>query len=219
MLLLLSHMYNHYLLLTPDDEFFSNTNPLSLDEVLELSSTWRDLAFWGYMNGVAESQPRGVGTETDRRLFTQGVMRVSERNGRRKFAPDEYWVMDADLRGESGFIEAVKYEDEMLETGVDEHGVSRPRQYMTRRQLANSRVSPRLGLLNNLPMAVPFATRLQVFREFIRADRKRLGIQRYGRARHRVAIRRTHLAEDGFRQLNSLGSGLKNTIEITFIDQ
>lgn len=219
MLLLLSHMFNHYLLLTPDDEFFSSSNPLSLDEVLELSSTWRDLAFWGYMNGVAAPSLRGVGTEADRRLFTQGVMRVSERNGRRKFAPDEYWVMDADLR--SGFIEAVKYEDEMLETGggTDEHGVSRPRQHMTRRQLANSHVSPRLGLLNNLPMAVPFATRLQVFREFIRADRKRLGIQRYGRARHRVAIRRTNLAEDGFRQLNALGSGLKNTVEITFIDQ
>jgi ubiquitin-protein ligase E3 C len=217
MLLLLTHLYNHFLLLTPDDEFFTPTNALSLDEVLELSSTWRDLAFWGYMNGVGQGV-RGVGTEADRRLFTQGVVRVTERNGRRKFAPDEYWVMMADLRG--SFIDAVKYEDEMLETGgVDEHGVARPRQHMSRRQLANSHVSPRLGLLNNLPMAVPFATRLQVFREFIRADRKRLGIQRYGRARHRVSIRRTNLAEDGFRQLNSLGSGLKNIVEITFIDQ
>lgn len=216
-------MYNHYLLLTPDDEFFSSSNPLSLDEVLELSSTWRDLAFWGYMNGVAaEAGPRGVGTGYHRRLFTQGVVRVSERNGRRKFAPDEYWVMDADLRGASGFIEAVKYEDEMLETGggeaSDEHGVTRQRP-MTRRQLADSRVAPRLALLANLPMAVPFATRLQVFREFIRADRKRLGIQRYGRARHHVQIRRTHLAEDGFRQLNNLGRGLKNIVEITFLDQ
>jgi hypothetical protein len=27
--------------------------------------------------------------------------------------------------------------------------------------------SPRLGLLNNLPMAVPFRTRLEVFRQFV----------------------------------------------------
>ncbi|GMK53858.1 hypothetical protein CspeluHIS016_0104440 [Cutaneotrichosporon spelunceum] len=229
MLLLVTHLFSHYLLLTPDDEFFSTSNPLSLDEVLELSSTWRDLAFWGYLNGVG-TDARGAGTEAERRLFTQGVVRITERNGRRKFAPDEHWVMDADLR--SGFIDAVKYEDELLETGGAvkyEHGVvaggtggdrvAHLQQRMSWRQLANSHVSPRLGLLINLPMAVPFATRLQVFREFIRADRKRLGIRRYGPARHRVEIRRSHLAEDGFRQLNSLGSGLKNIVEITFVDK
>jgi len=39
------------------------------------------------------------------------------------------------------------------------------RQWYTKRQLA--RLSPRLGLLNNLPMAVPFRTRLEVFRQFV----------------------------------------------------
>lgn len=76
-------MYCHYLLLTPDDEFFAenSTNPLSLDEVLELSGIWRDLAFWGYMLGVsADSNPvSGYGNEETRNLFTRGVTRVSER--------------------------------------------------------------------------------------------------------------------------------------------
>lgn len=83
MLLLLSHMYCHYLLLTPDDEFFSREhNALTIDEVLDLSAIWRDLAFWAYMNGVAQpgSNPsRGVGPEEARSLFTRGVTRVSER--------------------------------------------------------------------------------------------------------------------------------------------
>jgi ubiquitin-protein ligase E3 C len=39
------------------------------------------------------------------------------------------------------------------------------RQWYTKRQMA--RISPRLGLLNNLPMAVPFRTRLEVFRQFV----------------------------------------------------
>lgn len=40
------------------------------------------------------------------------------------------------------------------------------RQQFTKRQLAY--LSPRLGLLNNLPMAVPFRTRLEVFRQFVK---------------------------------------------------
>lgn len=82
MLLLLSHMYCHYLLLTPDDEFFSNdTNALSLDEVLDLSTIWRDLAYWGFMEGVSTGDGRadGRGTEEVRSLFTRGVTRVAER--------------------------------------------------------------------------------------------------------------------------------------------
>lgn len=80
MLLLLSQIYCHYLLITPDDEFFDpKSNPLTLDEVLDLSSIWRDLGFWGYINGVARPQDRGVGTEEQRQLFTRGVTRVSER--------------------------------------------------------------------------------------------------------------------------------------------
>lgn len=77
-LLFLAHLYCHYLLLTPDDEFFaeSSSNPLSLDEVLELAGIWRDLAFWGYMNGVAGLKS---GSEDVRALFTRGVTRVAER--------------------------------------------------------------------------------------------------------------------------------------------
>jgi len=37
--------------------------------------------------------------------------------------------------------------------------------------------------------------------------------------RYGATIHRTSLAEDGFRQLNSLGPALKGTISITFIDQ
>lgn len=84
-LVLLTHLYCHYLLLTPDDEFFAKsntTNPLSIDEVLELGAIWRDLAFWGYMDGVSSAQSPASdkrGDEDTRTLFTKGVTRLAAR--------------------------------------------------------------------------------------------------------------------------------------------
>lgn len=89
-------MYNHYLLITPDDEFFADGNPLSLDEVVHLSGIWRDLAFWGYMSGVRApgapvSQRGAQGTEEERAAFTRGVTRVSERKSVRQRQRDHRW--------------------------------------------------------------------------------------------------------------------------------
>jgi ubiquitin-protein ligase E3 C len=55
-------------------------------------------------------------------------------------------------------------DSEMMNPG-DLPRYARARQRWTKRQMAY--ISPRLGLLNNLPMAVPFQTRLQVFRQFV----------------------------------------------------
>lgn len=219
-------MYNHFLLLAPDDEFFDpQSNPLSMDEVLELSVIWRDLAFWGYMAGVhsAGGQPgmasAGVstisgasgsdmrGSEEDRALFTRGVTRLTERkyvsslaqtlvpcgeapfgksisqltcpSARRKFAPEEHWPMPG-LKDLSGFVEAAVLEDAQLfnpaeieseEQQSNNHGGNTrgrlaARQRFSKRQVAF--MSPRLGLLNNLPMAVPFVVRLKVFDQLVK---------------------------------------------------
>ncbi|WVQ98113.1 hypothetical protein IAU59_005235 [Kwoniella sp. CBS 9459] len=230
-LLLLTYIYNHYLLLTPDDEFFSTTsNALTTDEILELAGVWRDLAFWGYMNGGSgggQAHSNSMGSEEVRGLFTRGVTRVVERSARRKFADPDFWVMRSqmDMRG---FVEAAVFEDAEL-TSSDDMDVdisesatlprwARARQRFTKRQMAY--ISPRLGLLNNLPMSVPFQTRLEVFRKFIETDQQRLGIQWHSR-RYRTSakIRRNRLAEDGFDELSGVGPALKGRIEITFYDK
>ncbi|WVR04680.1 hypothetical protein IAU60_001691 [Kwoniella sp. DSM 27419] len=230
-LVLLSHIYNHYLLLTPDDEFFStSSNPLSTDEVVELAGIWRDLAYWSYMNGVAVSDGArftvggSKGSEEVRGLFTRGVTRVVERNARRPFADVDHWEMRGriDL---TGFVEAAVFEDaeltaisqEELDTATSLPRWARARQRFSKRQMAF--LSPRLGLLNNLPMSVPFRTRLEVFRKFIEADQRSLNIEWHSRKRNHANIRRNHLAEDGFDELGQAGPRLKNRIEITFIDK
>ncbi|WWD00653.1 hypothetical protein V866_007588 [Kwoniella sp. B9012] len=235
-LILLTYVYNHYLLLTPDDEFFSTTsNALSTDEILELAGIWRDLAFWGYMNGVSGSGSSSgpattrMGNEEIRGLFTRGVTRVVERNARRQFADPDFWTMKSqlDLRG---FVDAAVFEDAEL-TSANNEGMNiemndssslprwaRARQRFTKRQMAY--ISPRLGLLNNLPMSVPFQTRLEVFRKFIESDQDRLGLDYHSRRQRNYAkIRRSHIAQDGFDELGNLGPALKSRIEITFVDQ
>ncbi|CBQ67807.1 related to ubiquitin protein ligase e3 [Sporisorium reilianum SRZ2] len=81
-------------------------------------------------------------------------------------------------------------------------------------------LSPRLGILNNVPFMIPFDVRVQIFRQFIHIDAVENGIytDRYQR-RRAVQIRRGHVAQDGFVHLAPLGSELKKPLEIVFIDQ
>lgn len=87
---------------------------------------------------------------------------------------------------------------------------------LTRLSLAN--LSPRLGVLNNIPFAIPFEARVKIFRSFIENDRRSIGADtRSFFRRTRATVRRGHVAEDGFDKLAE--ANLKHPIEITFIDQ
>jgi ubiquitin-protein ligase E3 C len=86
----------------------------------------------------------------------------------------------------------------------------------SRRTIAD--LSPRLGVLNNIPFAIPFEARVNIFRAFIRNDKHSIGADtRSFFRRTRTTVRRGHVAEDGFDKLAD--ADLKHPIEITFIDQ
>ncbi|KAL6707717.1 ubiquitin-protein ligase (E3) [Coniothyrium glycines] len=96
-------------------------------------------------------------------------------------------------------------------------------------------VAPRLEILQNMPFFIPFTTRVQIFREFVHLDMtKRRGssdpemwrfrlMQRPDARgqfeKHAAKIRRENEFEDAFEQFYSLGQGLKEPIQITFMDQ
>ena len=96
-------------------------------------------------------------------------------------------------------------------------------------------VAPRLEILQNMPFFIPFTTRVQIFREFVHLDmtkrrgsadpelwRFRLMQQRNARdhfERHSARIRRENEFDDAFEQFYELGQGLKEPIQITFMDQ
>lgn len=106
-------------------------------------------------------------------------------------------------------------------------------------------IAPRLEILRNMPFFIPFATRVQIFREFIYHDQHRrrhgfveadawrasiaqatMGQMINGHpafqdvlARHQAEIRREHVFDDALSQFYPLADGLKEPIQISFIDQ
>lgn len=124
-----------------------------------------------------------------------------------------------------GFVQAAVYEDAELTNPEEEvedatarlPSWARARQRFSKRQLAY--ISPRLGLLNNLPMTVPFTTRLEIFRNSIEMDRDRFNATGGEGHRLKAKIRRNRLAEDGFDALADAGPALKGSVYIKFYDQ
>lgn len=118
-------------------------------------------------------------------------------------------------------------------------------QRRTRRMRQMEAIAPRHEILRNLPFFIPFETRVQIFREFIFRDqeRRRGGYvdpdswrwsiaqsadinPETGRLtsvdilqRHHADIQRQDVFSSAFEHFNKLGDGLKEPIQITFIDQ
>jgi ubiquitin-protein ligase E3 C len=94
-------------------------------------------------------------------------------------------------------------------------------------------VTPRLEILQNMPFFIPFATRVQIFREFVRLDqlrrrgysdpdewRYRLMTSSEGDiTKYRAKVRRHHIFQDAYTHFYDLGEGLKEPIQISFVDQ
>lgn len=80
----------------------------------------------------------------------------------------------------------------------------------------------RLIMLESLDW-IPCPGRVEMFREFIKMDKdsRVMAGEGSGPGLHRVeiVIRRGHIVEDGFRQLNSLGSRLKSSIHVSFVSE
>lgn len=79
-----------------------------------------------------------------------------------------------------------RLEDGQLAEMDEDESVGTPR-YVRSRQRFSRRtmafLSPRLGLLNNLPMTVPFQTRAEVFRGFIQYVSIRMNADNQGGSR------------------------------------
>ncbi|SPO05014.1 related to HUL5 - ubiquitin-protein ligase (E3) [Cephalotrichum gorgonifer] len=99
-----------------------------------------------------------------------------------------------------------------------------------------AKIGPRLEILKHMPFVVPFETRVKIFKQFIHLDKMRrreglveadlwrlqqrvtqTGIDRLGR--HSASIRRDRVLLDAFDQFYRLGSGIKEPINITFVDR
>lgn len=100
-------------------------------------------------------------------------------------------------------------------------------------------VGPRIEVLQNMPFVIPFETRVEIFRHFVMLDqlKRRSGVvdpdswrmtiedrarnhnaAREALGRHHAQIRRGNVFEDAYVSFNPLSEGLKEPIQITFVD-
>ncbi|KAF9234160.1 HECT-domain-containing protein [Melanogaster broomeanus] len=217
-LLLLTELYTQSLLTMGDDEFFSDSRTsLTLSELVPFSRTLFNIAFTLYWQDdqtrIQETNVPGlnlclVGV---REKITKCLQAIHARDSRRPFMPEDHWHVSSQTDMNS-FIEAAVFEEQQ----VDETAIPR---VSSRRQRAHlSRLSPRLGVLNHIPFAIPFETRVLIFRRFIESDMMNRGFDQFSRrSRMEVSIRRTNIAKDGYDRLSEVD--LRAPISISFIDQ
>ena len=107
------------------------------------------------------------------------------------------------------------------------------RQRKTSRRKYLESVTPRLEILQNMPFFIPFGTRVQIFRHFVMLDQIRrrgtsdadmwrfsmMHSSRADRGKHRAKVHRDSIFDDAFAQYYDLGEGLKEPIQISFVDQ
>ena len=136
-------------------------------------------------------------------------------SSRKPFTPSDHWLVTSHL-DIGPFIEAAVFEERKLAGDVPETAGLRGRP-ISQRQVAF--MSPRLGVLNNIPFAIPFEARVSIFRHFVANDMARHGRDELRRFHHtaRITVRRGNIAQDGFDRLENVD--LKGPVAITFIDQ
>ncbi|KAI1474868.1 hypothetical protein F4774DRAFT_318302 [Daldinia eschscholtzii] len=107
-----------------------------------------------------------------------------------------------------------------------------------------AQVGPKLEILRNMPFVIPFEVRVQIFRQFVYLDKSKRrgghvdpdrwrlsvisgeggfnGPSARGRdilGRHSARVKRGQVFDDAYEQFYPLGDGLKEPIQITFVDQ
>lgn len=99
-------------------------------------------------------------------------------------------------------------------------------QTRAQRERRLAEMGPKLEILKHMPFVVPFETRVRIFRQFVQLDQFRRGDDNpfhmfpiHPSARHHARIRRGQLFEDAYKQFYQLAEGLKDPIQITFVDQ
>lgn len=215
-LLLLVDLYTQALLTMGDDEFFDASgtrNPLTLDDLTSFSRQLLNIAFTLYWRDDQTGLQKEMVSpdvrctwEGARQKVTNCLLAIHSRDSRKPFVSPEHWLVSSQI-DMNGFIDAAIYEEQALSDGPAP----------TKRQMAQ--MSPRLGVLNNIPFAIPFEVRVSIFRHFVLNDLRKHGDDLHSLRYNRtiVSIRRDHISEDGFDKLGD--ADLKGHVQITFIDK
>ncbi|KAG0372985.1 hypothetical protein BGX24_012320 [Mortierella sp. AD032] len=241
LLAFVAELYCQILVTMGDDEFYDEKkNPIGLRSVVTLASVVRDVAFLLWWNDNSLNMESNVGDSMNlkvgylRDIVTKLTRQLHARDSRKAFCPKDHWLLSMPL-DMMAFKRAVIQDEESLsrDQDVDEHDGDdvtmtdsehvRVQRSINRRQRTSqlARLSPRLGVLNNIPFVIRFEDRVSIFRAFVESDRQRsAGMAGYHpNAVGHAQVHRGSVFEDGYEHLNHLGPKLKGRIAISFIDQ
>ncbi|KAL6918020.1 hypothetical protein ACHAPO_000171 [Fusarium lateritium] len=197
--------------------------------------------------------PTSLDIDSLRNIVTSAMKMLYERDSRKQFLPTNHWLMTSKL-DQGDFIAAVIAEEQrQIEEDSDDSDDDMENEYASvpgfYSTIAGQRLSrharlerlkaqqvrsqkerrlaemgPKLEILKHMPYAVPFETRVMIFRQFINLDRSQRdgnSLMSFGSpfAKHHAQISRKQLFEDAYKQFYEIGDGLKDPIQITFVDQ
>ncbi|KAG0632524.1 hypothetical protein M758_1G333800 [Ceratodon purpureus] len=200
-LLLFCAAYSHLLVVLDDEEFYDRQEPFTLEQQRVISAMLNTMVYYGFYSTYKRrhSLLMDVATKCLKSLY--------ERDCRRSFCPPDLWLAPA------------------MGTRPPTAAAARAHEVaIALEKTGDSSQAPALGaILTTIPHVLPFEERVQIFREFVRSDKllKRIGGDSVGPGPGtiEIAVRRDHIVEDGFAQLNGLGPKLKFCINVSFVNE
>ncbi|XP_023539229.1 E3 ubiquitin-protein ligase UPL7 isoform X2 [Cucurbita pepo subsp. pepo] len=201
LLYLFSATYAHLLLVLDDIEFYEKQVPFRLEQQRKLASMLNTLVYNGLSHGTGQ-QNTSLMESAIRCLHL-----MYERDCRHQFCPPTLWLAPARTSRPPVAVAARTHEALLANLRADD-----------------SLTVPTVGsIIATTPHVFPFEERVEMFREFVKMDkvsRKMAGeVGGPGSRSFEIVVRRSHVIEDGFRQLNSLGSRLKSAIHVSFVSE
>ncbi|KAI3522905.1 hypothetical protein L1887_00957 [Cichorium endivia] len=194
-------VYAHLLLVLDDIEFYEKQVPFTLEQQRRIASMLNTLVYNALNYNI---------TWNNRPLMDASVRCLHllyERDCRHQFCPPELWLSPAKKNRPPIAVAARTHEVLLSNSRSDD---SLP-------------ISSMHSVITTTPHVFPFEERVQMFRELISMDKvsRRMAGEIIGPGPQavEVVIRRSHIVEDGFQQLNSLGSRLKSSIHVSFVSE
>ncbi|CAN0879983.1 E3 ubiquitin-protein ligase UPL7 [Linum grandiflorum] len=193
--------YSHMLLVLDDLDFYEKQVPFLLEQQRAIASALNTLVYNSFVNNNSQHN-RPLVDSAIRCLHL-----LYERDCRHQFCPPSLWLSPAKISRPPIAIAARTHEIMLTNVRSDD-----------------AVTSPVLSsVVTVTPHIYPFEERVEMFREFVnrdKASRRMAGeVTEPGSRAVEIVVRRGHIVEDGFRQLNYLGPRLKSSIHVSFIGE
>ncbi|KAF4476898.1 putative E3 ubiquitin protein ligase [Colletotrichum fructicola Nara gc5] len=149
--------------------------------------------------------------------FVSAVVAEQERqNEMSDSSDDEDGEIDEDANIGGSFIHTVAGQRVSRHAQIEK---LRSQQRKAQRDRLLAVIGPKLEILRHMPFVIPFDTRVQIFRQMMMMHNPLRSPGRSPAGRHHGKIRRGQVFRDAFEQFYELGEGLKEPIQIQFVDQ